>query len=152
MHKRRFSFRPQYFLYTYRFYYSVLIVHFCCTYKISTTHEIVKFVAIERSAILNCSKDYFTQFNVYCICTSCCMLRVCLCLSTITTRSMKCFAIFSQKTGTPRRDWPRNESVGVNCFSQGRNDILPSLGTESRTYNFTIANLRFYPLSCTANS
>ena len=42
--------------------------------------------------------------------------------------------------------WPCYESICIKCFSQGRNDALPSLGTKPSVDNFAVANLRSYML------
>ena len=48
--------------------------------------------------------------------------------------------------------WFRYRSIGIKCLSQGHNDTLPDLGTETEAYNLAIAYLHSYPLSCTATS
>ena len=61
--------------------------------------------------------------------------------------------MFSQ-TGSLRRyiRGPCCEIIVVKRLFQGHNDLLPSSGTEPRLDNLAVANLRSFPLSCTAVS
>ena len=40
--------------------------------------------------------------------------------------------------------------IGIKCLFQRHNDTLPKSETEQRVDNLAVANLHFYPLSCTA--
>ena len=81
---------------------------------------------------------------VFCLCTRCFYSSR---LSTTTTRILIRYAIYSQ-IGPPLRVdcLARYGSIGVKCLFQGHNDALFRSGTEPRSDNLAVANLRTYPL------
>ena len=96
------------------------------------------------------------MWYIFCVCTRCCMLRVCLPHHHRLSNEEACYVMQSLvrlSHHNRKITWPRYGGIDVKCLFQGHNDALPSSETEPRADKLAIAQLALlstitFPIKC----